>query len=540
MLEGMLDKYRVRFEGMPEPVFYKYFYPIYNNHGALWDMFWFVRGLKRDAPHADEKFAMYHDDYLGDVRELLNTVWMDTDGPSKRHAVVTVPSSDANLTNRVTELVRETLAANPAAYTDLTNVVVRSRSKEKSHVGGKRSVLENKDTLEVKDPGLVRSLDVIVVVDDVVTTGTSFRAIDQVLRDAGFRGQLIDFAFAFTRPSDSVQYYMTYDPSLCFDRIPGLESFRASRTEKTKPRRPAWLVFLEDGTRRVFDGPVSVKKKAAYRKLRTESGAYRAVFDPSIVLVFSTGEEIAFLDESDLRRNLKNAICVPPVEGIVFDLDQTLLDDAVREERVESRRMTSLNQRESYPTYDGVRELMKLGIPFAIVSNRSEGQLAKLLNAGNVKRDIFDKGGSEDVGCNLGPCDATFREAGGNYDIFEEARSLPENVFSYIIVELEDEEKRRYNLYKPCPDSVKLALNYLRNRIEAHDDARIVGIGNTHEDIIAYNASGIESAIALWGVPSFLREHAKLRWGADYAFESVMDFSEWCERGGPTESRLLQ
>lgn len=541
MLEGMLDKYRIRFEGMAEPVFYKYFYPVYNNdhYDALWHMFWFVRGLKRDASHADEKFAKHHNDYLEDVRELLNTVWTDTGGSSKRRGVAAVPSSDMGLTNRVTELVRETLAANPAAYVDLTSVVVRSRSKEKSHGGGTRSISANKETLEVRDPELVGGLDVIVVVDDVVTTGNSFRAIGQMLRDAGFRGQLINFAFAFTRPSDSVAYYLTYDPTLCFDGIPGIESLRMSRIEKSEPRRPAWLVLFDDGTRQVFDGPVAVKKRAAYRKVRMESGACRAVFDPSIVLVFSTGDEVMFSDESDVRRSLKNAICVPPVEGIVFDLDQTLLDDAIREERMEPRRTTPWGQPETYQTYDGVRELMGMGIPFAIVSNRPENQLAGLMNASNIKRDIFrEKGGSEDVACNQGLCDPASREAGASYDIFEKARSLPENVFSYTIVEFEDEERRHYNLYKPCPNSVECALGYLRSRIKACDDARIVGIGNTHEDIIAYNASGIESVLALWGVPSFLREHAIRKWGADYAFESVREFMEWCECGGPVESRL--
>lgn len=537
MFERMLEKYQVRFEGMPEPVFYKYFYPIGHNYNdGLWDLFWRTRGLKRGAEHAEEKFAKYHDDYLRDLRELLNTVWIDTGGPEKRHGVAVVPSSEANVTNRVTELVKELVSSNPKAYVDLTCIVVRAQDKERAHAGGKRSIASNANTLAVIDSNLVKSLDVIVVIDDVLTTGSSFCAINQVLRAAGFKGELINFAFFYTRPSDSVEYYLTYDPALVFDEIPQLKALRNPQVNKPNISRPGWHVTLDDGTQKIFTGNATVKQKAGYRRIQLESGVSKVVYDPSIVLGFKPDIEITFSNEEDVRDNLKNIVYVPPVEGIIFDLDQTLLDDAVREEQYENCGGNGMWS--PYQTYDGVRELINLGIPFAIVSNRPEYQLANLLDSKNIKLDIFPIG--QDDSCSNKEQDATsLVSCEGPVDprkVFSKSNTLPENVFSYAIVEFGEYKEK---LYKPCPDSVLRALEYLKDNYEnLNDGARIVGIGNTQEDIIAYNAAGIESILALWGIPVFLRDHAIRRWGADYAFDSVWGFIAWCEGGGLQDRRL--
>lgn len=540
MFEKMLEKYQVRFEGMPEPVFYKYFYPIGHNYNdGLWDLFWRTRGLKRDAEHAEEKFAKYHDDYLRDLRELLNTAWIDTGGSEKKHGVAVVPSSDANITNRATELVRELVSSNPKAYVDLTCNVIRAQDKEKSHAGGKRSVASNANTLAVIDSGSVQSLDVIVVIDDVLTTGSSFCAINQVLRTAGFKGKLINFAFFYTRPSDSVEYYLTYDSDLGFDEIPELKALRNPQANKPNVSRPGWHVTLDDGTQKIFTGNATVKQKAGYRRMQIESGAFKVIYDPSIVLGFQPDIEITFSDERDVRDNLKNIVYIPPVEGIIFDLDQTLLDDAVREERYESCGGNGMAS--PYQTYDGVRELMSLGIPFAIVSNRPEYQLANLLDSKNIKSNIFpirqdDSCSNEErnVTASFAPCEGSVSP----WKVFSKPSALPENVFSYAIVEFGEYKEK---LYKPCPDSVLRALEYLRENIgNMNDDARIVGIGNTQEDIIAYNAAGIESILALWGIPDYLRGHAMQRWGADYAFDNVWEFIAWCEEGGLQDRPLGQ
>ncbi len=67
---------------------------------------------------------------------------------------------------------------------------------------------------------------------------------------------------------------------------------------------------------------------------------------------------------------------------------------------------------------------------------------------------------------------------------------------------------------------------------EVGPDARIVGLGNTMEDIVAYRAAGIESALALWDVPDDFKEHARNAWGADRTFGSVAQFTQRCREGG--------
>ncbi len=47
---------------------------------------------------------------------------------------------------------------------------------------------ENKSTLLISNPGILARLDLVVVVDDVLTTGSSFRAMGEFLRENGFRG----------------------------------------------------------------------------------------------------------------------------------------------------------------------------------------------------------------------------------------------------------------------------------------------------------------------------------------------------------------
>lgn len=56
-----------------------------------------------------------------------------------------------------------------------------------------------------------------------------------------------------------------------------------------------------------------------------------------------------------------------------------------------------------------------------------------------------------------------------------------------------------------------------------------MGLGNTCEDMIAYKSAGIDGALALWGVPDYLKGHARKHWGADWVFERVEDFAAWCK-----------
>ena len=103
--DNLLANYRIFFEGMPDPVFYKYFYPTGDNTGVLWDLYHYVRGLKKDKDSDAECYYKYSEMPAGpnggnlsyyekDLRQLLRAVWKDTGGKAVKGAVATIPSSD--------------------------------------------------------------------------------------------------------------------------------------------------------------------------------------------------------------------------------------------------------------------------------------------------------------------------------------------------------------------------------------------------------------------------------------------------------------
>lgn len=103
--DNLLANYRIFFEGMPDPVFYKYFYPTGDNTGVLWDLYHYVRGLKKDKDSDAECYYKYSEMPAGpnggnlsyyekDLRQMLRAVWKDTGGKAVKGAVATIPSSD--------------------------------------------------------------------------------------------------------------------------------------------------------------------------------------------------------------------------------------------------------------------------------------------------------------------------------------------------------------------------------------------------------------------------------------------------------------
>lgn len=540
MYEKMVKNYRVWFEGLPEPVFYKSFYPMGGNDADwMWDMFHYAQGLKNDKDEDWRSFNRWHSLYDKDLRSLLNTVIEENPGASR--GVVTIPSSELEKTNRITLLVREVLSANPRPFADLTKVVVRTKDKVIQHGGGKRSFKANIDTTGVLNPALVSSLDVIVVVDDILTSGTSFRAMDEVLRGAGFKGILYNFAFARTTPGVGVKNILHHEPGLMIEGFPGMNSLERRRPQTAIPVYWGYQVITEDGKEFNFTD-YKIQKKAGYIKERTESGAYRVGYDPSIIIELSSGETIEFSDLDDVRSSLKNIRYVRGIDAIVYDFDQTLLEDPIRdvafEEQVLGMRDARFQPPDSIPygTYDGIDELIGLEIPFAIVSNRPITQLVPLIRSKQLERvfypDKYLEGEADEAA-------ARRNEAYQGYDtrdnrsfmhLFKKI-NLPDNFFSFP--RTENESGFAFNLYKPCVQGIENALNFLSEHFQTDSDSRILGVGNTHEDIVAYNMAGLESCLALWGVPDYLKEHARRHWGADHVFETVAEFIQWCRNGGP-------
>lgn len=437
MYDRLQTNYRVLFEGQPSPIFYKYFYPIGNNHDVLWDLFNYARGLKKDKLRDNEQYDVYSkmtdtsdgsvvNLYECDLRQFLNAVYADT-GHTIKTGIAAIPSSDANKVNKVTELIRSTIQHTPEVYSDLTDNVYRRKSKDTAHGGGDRSVYGNVSTLSARRPNEIKNLDLVIVVDDIVTSGNSFRAMSEFLRQIGFCGQIVNFAFARYFPGEVVEEYLAHDHSIEYEAFSEIQKLR--RTYKERPKEN------------------------------------------------NEGERIF---------------------GVIYDLDQTLLDDTVRDLEFEENLWKDTSSL-PYKFYNGVKELMELPLPIAIVSNRSESQLNKLFN-------LYE---------------------------FEEVITFPEwpregllrPVFSYP---KKCEENFTTSYYKPHPDGVKQALLHLHQDYDLFD-CRIVGVGNTLEDIIAYKSCGLEAILALWGVPDWLKDTARNSWQADFVFERVDDFRQWLE-----------
>ena len=51
---------------------------------------------------------------------------------------------------------------------------------------------------------------------------------------------------------------------------------------------------------------------------------------------------------------------------------------------------------------------------------------------------------------------------------------------------------------------------------------RIIGIGNTKNDIIAYKAAGIEAVLVTWGIKYYYNDY-----GADYIFNTPAELLEF-------------
>ena len=443
MYENLVSNYEIVFEGMCDPVFYGRYYPMGRkegpHRGELWDLFNYGRGLKRDKDPSGEQYDRFIGAYEGDLRTLLNCVMRDTRG--RRRGVVVIPSSTCGAVNRVTELARQVLAGNPGPFVDMTGDFVRARSKRAAHDGGSRAIADNVATLEVRRSARLSQFDVILVMDDIVTSGNSFRAADKVLRRAGFAGAIINFAFSRTLPSDGV-------------------------------------ALLLDGA--------------------------RADARPSY--------------HAESR----------PVDALVLDLDQTLVDDSVRNPAYEDwlrkaadckslERLDGIvsggwhppapprrrSEAEPYGVYDGVVDVLGLHMPMAVLSNRPFWE-TEVIAEGCLSRRLACV---EDVG-----------------DLY------PMKTFSFPT---EEDGPYTTRYYKPSPKGVEEAAAYLRGVCVSAGGAgastRVIGVGNTKEDMTAYNGAGIESALALWGVPDYLRGFAAENWGAALVFPTPGELARYCD-----------
>lgn len=121
--------------------------------------------------------------------EELKTEISKTFEPRDRFKIATVPSSTAGKSNPgLTKLIRK-LKIHFRGILNTGNLIKRIESIEPLHSGGDRDIDNHLATLIAIDS--IKANDVIVLIDDVTTTGNSMKAAKQVLESTGAEVRLM-------------------------------------------------------------------------------------------------------------------------------------------------------------------------------------------------------------------------------------------------------------------------------------------------------------------------------------------------------------
>lgn len=457
--KNLLEKYRFQFEGIPDPVFYYNLYPTSKlEKSNQWERYNFGRDLKEPFKYHKHK---QHLDVLDGFLSIL------LEGNSKIIGITTIPSSDSTYTNSVTEIVQYWIQnnnQNTKNIKDLTHNLKRLESKKEAHTSGDRNQKDNISTLEFQNNEVVKKIDVLIVIDDIVTSGNSFTAVKKIVNDSGFNKEVINFAFS------------------------------RSMNESAHANYDEWNSNCRN----------------------------------------SLGEKKGKID------------------GVIFDFDQTLVDTSLRNDEFESnlrnvRNNLHRSEKNNFITFlkenslvysiyeeEQVLAFQQKRIPFAILSNSWERRIALLSQVSSVQKFLYP-----DIWASYGNKDATVIKY---YEKYIDKASLNKDGFPYrypfnkalniFTAPQEEKQDGKYKITyaKPNEKGVLEAKSWLEKEFNLSNLSRVIGLGNTMEDIIAYNKAGVESCLALWGIPVICQEYAIKNWGADYVFKSFKDFSEWVEK----------
>lgn len=480
--DELLRVYGCQFEGIPKPIFYKELFPtsfLGTEMTDYWDKYNFVRGLKYKSGidskyenHNKEKYEENKALYLSTLKDFIEKIRCDNE--KAKIGIITIPSSKKGMMNQVTSLVGEYVSINKYPnIDDLTLKFNRIEDKDVAHETGHRDPTSNIKTLSFDSELNLNKYDVIVVIDDVVTSGNSFIAVNTIISDMEFTGEVINFAFSRSMNKMSIEYY---------------------ETEITTN-------YVED----------------------------------------------------DLRK----------ISGIIFDFDQTLVNDEVRKQEFESKvvevsgkifknQKFMSDNNYTYGAYNEIYTLQNKNIPFAIVSNSYQKRLLVLFQLNNILNPVYpntyrakQKRPEELVNNEI-----LWHEKYQKYISYSPSDGKvnrfflehPKNIFVTPIeeIELENSEISRIRYAKPHPKGVLEAKKWLLENFNFNESSRIIGVGNTYEDIKAYKGAGLETILGLWGVPKLLKKYAKDNWEADHCFETVRDFNNWIEEIGFEEYDITQ
>ncbi|WP_086443995.1 HAD family hydrolase [Candidatus Enterococcus lemimoniae] len=81
-------------------------------------------------------------------------------------------------------------------------------------------------------------------------------------------------------------------------------------------------------------------------------------------------------------------------------------------------------------------------------------------------------------------------------------------------------------LCKPSNYLIEVAIEKLKKLTNNNDKLRIIGIGNSEYDIMAYNKSGIESVLVNWGN----RSNCQNQFNADYVYAEVVELIKFLKK----------
>lgn len=125
--------------------------------------------------------------------------------------VAAIPSSDKDKNGMTApfNLIRYLIANGGNRFADGSSCVYRHTSKPSSHGEGNRDFSLMKNTIEIRNVGVFYNRDVLLI-DDIVTTGTSIKAVSELLKENGARS-VISFVVGKTLNNNNLKYGFIID-----------------------------------------------------------------------------------------------------------------------------------------------------------------------------------------------------------------------------------------------------------------------------------------------------------------------------------------
>ena len=457
-------------EEMFAPIFYLKNYPLYHTDYSPNERedYQYINGLKLANSsffHDADQHQRTLSNFLeagGIERYALDLVNVISSGINDKIILTCIPSSKIGKINIVTFIVEYLTKHFPEQFINGNNLFQKIENENTAHESegnSARGYRNHYNSWKRNITGPVHPESVVIVVDDVLTTGSTFYAAHKHLSEIGYK-RIVNFAFGRT--------------------IPNILLKPDSTGNQTKIQR------------------------------------------------ISTG-----------------------IDAIIFDLDQTIIDSRhYAQLNFESESYVSFNeikqhyqQRNLFHTYDGIRMvfhriLCEKQIPLMIVTNRAT-KMARFLMELNSK-DIFgyhfktpidpdseaqsllltlNNGKKQQIAsvCKNGRLTSDGRA-------YVDVTEIP-CLLSHSDADAYNNNGKLSHLKKPSDNLVTKAKKIFEDIYE-RNDIRIIGVGNTEYDIMAYNKAGIESVLVNWGNLG----KSENRVYADYVFEDVESFTDFVMR----------